>query len=327
MLSEAEITALLNAGTKAKPAPTAKAAASDARIYDFRSPERFTRDQMRAIELVHEDFADRIRNNLPSYLSTDVRCKVVGQSQTKFEEHIEGVPDHTQFFILALDPLPDRIIALFDQQTCLSMAERLLGGTPPDNIEVVTLTDLSAVVMRGVWEYLIPHLAAAWKPIHELEPRFLESTSNKNWVNMLLANRWSVGTSFELVVGGLPGTMVIYMPYSMVKDIADDVSPSAWLGEVKEESSQPAEMRVALEDFIQRASLEARLVVGNMSMTFGEVRSLRVGDVLELERSVGTPYELWVGGGPKEGIGYKVEPGVHQKKYAAKILDRVIVEY
>lgn len=104
MLSEAEITALLNAGTKAKPAPTAKAAASDARIYDFRSPERFTRDQMRAIELVHEDFADRIRNNLPSYLSTDVRCKVVGQSQTKFEEHIEGVPDHTQFFYFGIGP-------------------------------------------------------------------------------------------------------------------------------------------------------------------------------------------------------------------------------
>lgn len=73
----------------------------------------------------------------------------------------------------------------------------------------------------------------------ELEPRFIESSSNKNWVNMLLANRWSVGTSFELVVGGRGGTLVIYVPYAMLKSIADDVSPSAWLGEVKQNHRNP----------------------------------------------------------------------------------------
>ena len=326
MLSEAEVTALLNSGNVVKPVVGAKPSASAAHVYDFRSPERFTRDQMRAIELVHEDLAQSIRNNLPSYLSTDVRCKVIGQAQTNFAEHIDTVPDQTQYFMLALDPLPDRMVAVFDQQTCLAVAELLLGGTPADDIAAAPLTDLGAVVMRGVWEYIMPHIKNAWKPIIELEPRFIESSSNKNWVNMLLENRWSLGTSFELVVGGRVGTLVIYIPYAMLKDIADLVSPSAWLGAVKQESSQPAEMRVALEDFMQLASLEARLIVGTMNLTFGELRSLRPGDVLELDSSVGTPYELWVGGGPSEGIGYTAEPGTHKKKYAAKILDRVIVE-
>ncbi|MDA1217499.1 MAG: FliM/FliN family flagellar motor switch protein [Chloroflexi bacterium] len=326
MLSEAEITSLLSFDNTAKPAVAAKSTASEARVYDFRSPERFTRDQMRAIEMVHEALAESIRNNMPGYLSTDVRCTVIGQAQTNFEEHLGIVPDQTQFFMLALDPLPDRIVGIFDQETCLSITERLLGGTPADEIAIVPLTPLGEVVMRGVWDFLMPHIKTAWKPIIDVDPRFIESSSKQIWVNMLLANRWSVATSFEIVIGGRAGTLVIYVPYSMLKGIADDVSPSAWLGEVKQESSQPAEMRVALEDFMQRASLEVRLIVGTMNLTFGELRSLRPGDVLELDSPVGRPYELWVGGGPSQGIGYTAEPGTHKKKYAAKILDRVIVE-
>src|SRR5882762_11951972 len=75
-----------------------------AQAYDFRRPDRIAKDQLRAIHLLHENFARSLASSLSAYLRAYVIVNLVSVEQISFKEFTQCLPSPTCMTSLGMRP-------------------------------------------------------------------------------------------------------------------------------------------------------------------------------------------------------------------------------
>src|SRR5205809_5475719 len=80
------------------------AGSKKAAAYDFRRPDRIAKDQLRAIHLLHENFARSLASSLSAYLRAYVAVNLVSVEQLSFMEFAQCLPSPTSISVLGMKP-------------------------------------------------------------------------------------------------------------------------------------------------------------------------------------------------------------------------------
>jgi flagellar motor switch protein FliM len=316
MLTQAEIDALLTGSLEAEQphsdqsvnladlmgqagnAPKDKSTGKQVRPYNFWSPERFSKDQMRAIELVHENLAERLTTSLPPYLRTEFRPRLVHIEQGRSDDFLKDLPPSTLFHVMALEPLPGRMVLVISAEVMSVILERLLGGAGPADQRARALTDIGQSLIKGTVEYMLNDFKAAWSKVVALEPQLEDSTVNHHWVQMMMGNARVVLVTFEITLHGVTGNMNLYIPFSTLKPVASVLNPHVWI--TGREERQPDEtVRSRTLTGLKHMAVQLRVVLGDAELTMGELIGLRPGDVVRLETPVRHPLQVYIGDRPQ----------------------------
>ena len=98
--------------------------------FDFRRPNKFSRDHVRAFQIVHETFA----RQLSTVLATTLRAGAQLHARKGRAAHVRRVrarrcPNPSYMVILSLNPLPGAALLQFPLPITFAAIDRLLGGT------------------------------------------------------------------------------------------------------------------------------------------------------------------------------------------------------
>lgn len=264
------------------------------RPYNFWSPERFSKDQMRAIELIHENLAERLTSSLPPYLRTEFRPRMVHMEQGRSDDFIKDLPPGTLFHVMALEPLPGRLVLVISSELMGVILERLLGGAGPGDQKPRPLTDIGQSLIKGTVEYMLGDFKAAWSKVVALEPQLEDSTVNHHWVQMMLGNARVVLITFEITIQGTTGTMSIYIPFSTLKPVANVLNPHVWIS--GRDARQPDEaVRERTVRGVHHLPVVLRVVLGGAELTVSELLGLQPGDVIRLDTKTRDELTVCVG--------------------------------
>jgi flagellar motor switch protein FliM len=288
------------------------------RPYNFWSPERFSKDQMRAVELVHENLADRLTSSLPPYLRTDFRPRVVHMEQGRADDFLKDLPAGTLFHILLLDPLPGRMMLVINQEITWVILERLLGGSDLKGRKTRALTDIGQALIKGMVEYMLNDIKAAWAKVVTLEPRLEDSTTNHHWVQMMMGNARVLLVNFEITLQNVTGSMGIYIPFSMLKPVANVLNPHVWIAGREERRSDETARQLAT-DHLQEVPVPVRVILGMTQLTIGDLVGLKLGDVIPLDTPVRDQLTVRVA----ERTRFRCQPGIVGNRMAIQISDVV----
>src|SRR5690606_9284104 len=88
------------------PANTNETPPSDLVAFDFRSPDKMAREQVRSLEVAHETFARRWGTVLTNSLRALVHLELVGVQQITFEDYLRSMPNPVVLGVVDLAPLP-----------------------------------------------------------------------------------------------------------------------------------------------------------------------------------------------------------------------------
>src|SRR6266581_1734740 len=134
-LSQWEIDALLNSigsddGAPASPNPSAPINVLDRsiKLYDFRRPDRFSKEHIRAIQTIHETFARVTASSLSSYLRSATTVSLSSIEQVVYDEYVHQLANPTLVNLVELQPLPGRIVVEMNMNLGLAMLDRMMGG-------------------------------------------------------------------------------------------------------------------------------------------------------------------------------------------------------
>jgi flagellar motor switch protein FliM len=312
MLTQSEIDALLAGSVEAEQrhsevgvnlaelmgqavaAPKTAANEKNIRPYNFWSPERFSKEQMRAVELVHESLAERLTTSLPPYLRTEFRPRVSHIEQGRADDFLKDLPGGTLFHVILLDPLPGRMVLVIGHDLTWLLLERLLGGTTPNRKKPGGLTDIGQSLIKGIVEYMLNDIKAAWSKVVTLEPKLEDSTTNHHWVQMMMGNARLMLVSFEITLQEITGTMGIYIPFSMLKPVANVLNPHVWIAGREERRADDGVRQLAAAG-LQQVNVPLRVMLGSAELTCGDLLALRPGDVIPLDTPVGKHLPINVG--------------------------------
>ena len=263
------------------------------RPYNFWSPEHFSKEHMRAVELVHEDLAERLTATLPSYLRTNLRPRVVHTEHGRFHDFLKDMPPNTLFHLLTLAPLPSRVVITISPDISFHILELVLGGRSEGKGENRNLTEIDQSLMRGMIEHMLNDIKAAWSKVVALEPTIEDSTVNQHWVHMMMGNDRVMLITLEMPLQEITGTMDIYIPFSTLKPIIQVLNPHVWISGRKVHQTNPLSRQKTFQRLSQ-ATLPIRVVLGKAQITVNDMLHLQPGDVIQLDTNIQQSLAVYV---------------------------------
>jgi flagellar motor switch protein FliM len=283
------------------------------RAYDFRSPDKFSKEQIRTLQMIHENFSRRVSSAIAAYLRATVQLACVHIEQGSFADFIQNIPPSSLAAVLKPDPLPGRLLLTLDPVTATVAVDRLLGGfgRPADSEHQITDIE-QTVIVQGLVKYLAEGLQEAWRNVITLNISIEETTLNPEFVQVALPSDAAILLGFEFKIRDSAGMMSICIPYSVLKPIVSELSPHTWVsGEAREAGAHTERLLTHLK----RTEIDLSVLLGEMTVEFEELLHLQAGDVLVLNTMVSRPLPVLVG----ERKRYLGQPGLAGSHMAVQI--------
>ncbi|MCA1040783.1 flagellar motor switch protein FliM [Bacillus infantis] len=318
VLSQNEIDALLSAiSTGEMDANELKKEQSEkkVKVYDFKRALRFSKDQVRSLTRIHENFARLLTTFFSAQLRTYVQISVASADQIPYEEFIRSIPKMTILNVFEVPPLDGRILMEVNPNIAYAMMDRMMGGRGSSINKVDTLTEIETKIMSNTFERAFEHLREAWSTINEIDPFLAEFETNPQFLQMVSPNETVVVISLNTMIGETSGMINICIPHVVLEPIIPKLSVHYWMQTEKKER-EPEELG-RLEDSIQKALVPVSAELGSADISIQDFLMLDLGDVIELNQAIDRPLTIKIGDIPK----FTGQPGKANKKLAIQILD------
>lgn len=285
------------------------------KLYDFRSPQKFSKEHIRTLELIHDNYARIISNYLTGQTRQNVKVKIETVEQITYEEFIHSVQNPTIMTIFKMPPLTGTILFETNPQFSLQVIDVLLGGKGDRKTETKEFTDIDKNIMRQVTTGMINNLKLAWDSILDVEPE-VETIETNPAVNQTMAPNDPVALiTFSVEMNKKSTFINICLPYLSVEKILDKLVVQYAFR--SDDESLLAESREKLEKGINKVDVEVIAELGHASLTVDDFLKLTVGDVIKLDAKSSSPVKVYVG---NEEC-YYAKPGIVGKKMGVVILD------
>lgn len=317
VLSQDEIDQLLTAISSGDVETEELAAPTESRkikIYDFKRPDKFSKEQIRTVSIMHETFARLTTTSLSAQLRSLVQVHVASVDQLTYEEFIRSIPNPTTLGVINMDPLKGSAILEIDPAITFSIIDRLFGGQGEGTKVTRELTDIESSVMEGIIVRILGNMREAWSQVIDLRPRLGQIDTNPQFAQIVPPTEMVVLVTLETKVGEVEGMMNFCIPYLTIEPIISKLSAQYWYSSVRRGAT--TENLNILRERLAGIAVPLIVEIGSMELTVRDVLSLRVGDVVRLQGThVNDAMALRVGDRKK----FWCRPGQISNKLAVQI--------
>ncbi len=326
VLSQAEVESLLStistgeelpgAGANSEPAPRQQSPIAEAIAagpsrprekitpYDFKRPERVGKEQMRALQTLHEGFSRNFAAGLSAMLRSMVEVKLTSVDQLTYSEFVFSLENPTCFNLLRAEPLEGNLILDINPSVLYPIIDRLLGGgREAGALARRPLTEIELRIVSRITSLFLVELRVAWENVLELELEVMRVESNPQLVQIVPPNEVVVLISFELTIGEIRGMMNLCIPYNSIERISSKLSANSWVAYGRQQSTPDSIEKIAKT--LNSSLVELNVQLARTHITTGELIGLRVGDLITTQHDIRAPLLAMVEGVPK----FHVRPG------------------
>lgn len=285
-------------------------------LYDFKRPNRVSKEQLRSIRGLHDKFARGFASKISSLMRIIVEVNLHTVDQMTYGEFLMSLPSPTSFNVLSIKPLDGNIIIEINPTIAFSIIDRMLGGHGSAYDEVREFTEIEYTLLDSAFVHVTKELKEAWMGYIEIFPTIETKESSPNVVQVVAQNEFVIMCVLEIIIGNTSGMMNICYPIIYLEPIFQRLSNRDLLvGNTKSSKSRNDEVRSIL------ATTESYLdaVLGRTDITFGDLFRIEIGDIIKLDNSASTHIDVEING----KIKYHASLGANKHRKTVKIESEV----
>ncbi len=285
------------------------------RQYDFKRPERVSKDQMLALETLHEAFARNFGASLSGFLRTIVEVRVAACEQMTYGEFVSGLPNPTSYNLIQPDELEGQMCLEISPLIIYPIIDRLLGGTNQDLF--IPQRPMTAIEQRLISNVLgrgLSALSEAWESVRPLKFEIVAHESNPQLVQIVPPNEVVMVIGLEVRMSSRAGTMNLCIPYNVIEPVMDELSSQSWFAVKRSDDDARNSKRIAQS--LDQAGVKIAAVLAQTSITLRDLTEMQVGDMLVTTQPATDPAIIMVENEPK----FLAQIGQHRGKRAAKVM-------
>lgn len=288
--------------------------AQQVRSFDFRRPNKLSRDHVRSLQIVHETFARQMTTLFSSSLRVVSEVTVLSIEQLSYDEYVRDTPNPSHLSILSIDPLPGVAIFQLPLSTAMTVVDLMLGGhgvgAGPDR----PLSDIERGLVRTVIDRALAELAYSFESITKISPEVMQHESNPQFAQIAAPSDMTVVVMFEVKLGSEENVASLCFPYAALQPILDTIAQAAMRSQTSRTDSENIRSRISAR--LLDVPVEVIVEFNEATLTSGEILDLEVGDVLALNHAVDEPLMASV-----DGVGtFQVRPARAGKRLACQVV-------
>ncbi len=319
-LSQSEIDALLSALSSGDLEPSdIEKDEENVKIknYDFKRPQKFSKDVIRAVEVIHDNYARIVSNYLTAQLRSNVKVKIESVEQITYEEFIHSIPSTTVLNLFRMHPLDGQIILETNEEFVLRIFDVLAGGSGDKKPKFKELTDIEKNIIKHVNQEMISKLKLAWEDVMEVEP-ILDSIETNPALNQILAPNEPVAlVTFSVDMFDTSLLINICIPYLSIEKVLDNLVIKNWFSTADNEQGE--EVKANINKTIKNVDVAMKAVLGETKISVNDFLNLFTGDIVTLDRSYDSTVDIYV----EDELLFKAKPGLKGKNKAVQIIEYI----
>ncbi len=290
ILSQEEVDALLNSLSEDESITNVEKSSSQiakpeegkkVMIYNFRRPDRISKDQIRSIHYLHDRFARNFSSSLSAYLRALIEVSLVSVEQLTYAEFILSLPDPTFFNAISMHPLEGNAIIEINPSIVFPLLDKLLGGAgePQEGISR-SITEIEIKLMNGILNLMLRDMKETWKQIIDLDIRIATQETSPQLIQIVAPNEGIVLIIFEIKMGASSGMINFCIPSIVLEPIANKFSQDWYTGKRKVSEKEIEKVSGVLKESVFNMYVD----IQGQNLTFKEILDLEEGDLIMLEK-------------------------------------------
>lgn len=289
-------------------------------IYNFRRPDRVSKEQLRSLHYLHDRFARNFSSSLSAYLRALIDVNLYSVEQFTYAEFILSLPDPTYFNAISMDPLEGNSVLEINPKILFPMIDKILGGKGEDfGGGMRTITDIERTLIEGVVKLILRDLEEAWRQIVKLKMHIVATETSPQLIQVVAPNEIVVLIVFELKVGEAKGFMNFCIPSIVLEPIAKRFSQDWYADRAKTSIEEIKKIKLNL----LKTGIDVEAGIFDNLITAQDLLNLKVGDIIKLESKVTDPINI-VLNGIKKFNAYQVRK---DRKKAVQIVNLIPREF
>ncbi len=281
--------------------------------YDFARPSKFSKEHLRTLESIFENYGRLISTNLPAYLRKSVQVEVINSEAVAYSEFSNALSTPVLLGILSMSPLKGNCIVEMSNNLGYTIIDRLLGGTGTPIEKAREFSEIEVVIIERILNICTNFLQEPWHNVIVLDPRLIRIETNSQYAQIISPQEMTAIITLSLKIGNVEGLMNFCLPFSALEDVMDKLNTKYWFSSLQEKDDTSYEKQIT--DVIDRAQIPIRAVLGKSVVSVNDFVNLQPGDVIRLNSRVDDELDVFVGNMKK----FKALPGASSGVYAVRV--------
>jgi flagellar motor switch protein FliM len=314
LLSQEEVDALLaGVGLSHKEGDRADGVArSAAYVYDFKHPNRLTKDQLRSLRTIHESFAKLVATSLTTTLRTIVDVRLSSIDQVTFREFTMAMSEVDCIWVFELEDENRGIIEL-SPGLVFMIIDKLFGGTGLAYNDNRPATVIEQKVIKRVVERILHLWDESWQKVYPLKTKLFAFETSPQLAQIAPLSESVVVFFLEVIYKDVNYPINLCLPFFVMEPMIQSVSDQNWMVRTSHKINKGT--RAQIGHVIKSTKLPMIVELGKTKLTIQEFLDLNKGDVVILNQKVAETLAVRIGSRTR----FLAKPGIIGKKKAAQI--------
>ncbi len=295
ILSQSEIDELLVAlasGQNATGGGDGKTKQQDdkVRVYDFRSANKFSKEQIRMLNFIYDSYAGRLATFLSGTLRTMCEVEVVSVEEQTFAEFTNSLPVPAFLSILTMPPLTGN--ALFEVSSAIAyeIVSRLLGGTGYFHEESNKLfTEIEISILSRITRQMIAYMGESWERVVSVQAELERVETSPQFAQIVNTSEPIAIITMNVKIGEVSDILNLCIPHLAIQPIAKQLAMKKWYNESSTTAAGENNILPYMSPKIANTPINLRVFFNETHATVRDVLNLQVGDVLRIDHQVREP--------------------------------------
>lgn len=265
---------------------------TDPALYDFRRPNRFSREDVRALQLVTDTFARQFAMVLSTTQHVSCQVSVTSVRQYTCEEYTRTLPNPSLLAVLHFEPLTGAGVFQLPMGIVMSVIDRLLGGPGGPNQPNRPLSDIEIGLVRQLLGRIVHELTYAFDSLTPVHAGVSSLESDPQFLKVAAPSDPAIVSEFSIRIGDQQATATLCIPFATLQPALDALADSQ-LTHRTEKDERAAQ---AVERQLNSVPVELTVAFREVTVTSYQLLSLAVGDVLPLRHPIARPLAVLADG-------------------------------
>lgn len=315
VLSQSEIDQLFHAISSGETVIEELAPTADKRVkvYDFSTANKFSKEQMRTLQIIFENLSRQLSTYFSGMLRTMCEVTVLSVEEQVFKEFNNSLPTTVVLTVINLAPLQGSLLMSMSPTVAYGIISRLFGGSGDPGDEDRTFTEIELAVLERITRQFLPMMIEAWEKITRVDPQLERVETSSQFTQIVNLNEAVAIITMQLRAGEVDGFLSFCIPHIAIEPIAKQLTTTfLFTSKASHKINDNAEV---IQRRVLDMSVNCKAILAETTMTVGDILSLRLGDVIQLDNHVGDDIKVKVEHIPK-AFG---SLGVKSNRYAVKL--------
>lgn len=318
ILSQNEIDELLSALTSGNEASVASDVVTETQeiyAYDFRTANKFNKDQMRTLHFIYENYANRLTTYLSGTLRASCEVDIISIEEQSFAEFSNSMPSPVIVAIFSIPPLQGSLLLQISPAISYELFSRLLGGAGQFHDIDKAFTEIELSIMELTVRDMLGYMNEAWEKICKVHVSLDRLETSSQYAQIVSANEPIAIITMNVTIGDVSDIINLCIPHMAIQPISKQLVRQTWY--MENNGKKPDSAQELLGKGLSNIYLELHAVFNNTKATVKDVLGTQVGDVIRIDHKINDHITVKVEHIPK----FRGFIGMQGTNYAVQVSD------